>query len=40
MALDLVGNLLVLSAIAGDITGTRWNGFRFFGLRETPRNNQ
>jgi len=23
-----------LSAIARDITGTRWNGYRFFGLRE------
>jgi hypothetical protein len=27
-----------LSAIARDITGTRWNGYRFFGLRETKRN--
>jgi len=23
-----------LSAIARDITGTRWNGYRFFGLRD------
>jgi len=23
-----------LSAVARDITGTRWNGYRFFGLRE------
>ena len=23
-----------LSAIARDITGTRWNGYRYFGLRE------
>ncbi|GHV50529.1 hypothetical protein FACS1894168_1770 [Deltaproteobacteria bacterium] len=23
-----------LSAIAGEITGTRWNGFQFFGLKE------
>jgi hypothetical protein len=29
-----------LSAIARDITGTRWNGYRFFGLREVHRNNQ
>ena len=29
-----------LSAIARDITGTRWNGYRFFGLREAPRQNQ
>jgi len=29
-----------LSAIARDITGTRWNGYRFFGLREAPRGNQ
>jgi len=27
-----------LSAIARDITGTRWNGYRFFGLREAKRN--
>ena len=27
-----------LSAIARDITGTRWNGYRFFGLRESRRN--
>jgi hypothetical protein len=27
-----------LSAIAGEITGTRWNGFAFFGLeKEAPR---
>ena len=27
-----------LSAIAGEITGTRWNGFLFFGLaKETKR---
>ena len=26
-----------LSAIARDITGTRWNGYRFFGLRENKR---
>ena len=29
-----------LSAIARDITGTRWNGYRFFGLREAPRHSQ
>jgi hypothetical protein len=23
-----------LSAIAGEVTGTRWNGFQFFGLKE------
>jgi hypothetical protein len=23
-----------LSAIAGEITGTRWNGFAFFGLEK------
>lgn len=28
-----------LSAIAREITGTRWNGYRFFGLRETQRQN-
>jgi hypothetical protein len=28
-----------LSAIAREITGTRWNGYRFFGLRETQRRN-
>lgn len=27
-----------LSAIARDITGTRWNGYRFFGLRELKRD--
>lgn len=26
-----------LSAIARDITGTQWNGYRFFGLRENKR---
>ena len=26
-----------LSAIAREITGTRWNGYRFFGLREIRR---
>ena len=26
-----------LSEIARAITGTRWNGLRFFGLRERPR---
>lgn len=26
-----------LSAIARSITGTRWNGYRFFGLRERKR---
>ena len=26
-----------LSAIARDITGTHWNGYRFFGLRENKR---
>ena len=26
-----------LSAIARAITGTRWNGYRFFGLRERKR---
>ena len=26
-----------LSAIARDITGTRWNGYRFFGLRDIRR---
>jgi hypothetical protein len=26
-----------LSAIARTITGTQWNGWRFFGIRETPR---
>ncbi len=26
-----------LSAIARAITGTRWNGWRFFGLREITR---
>ena len=26
-----------LSAIARGITGTRWNGYRFFGLRENKR---
>jgi hypothetical protein len=27
-----------LSSIARDITGTRWNGYRFFGLRDIKRN--
>jgi hypothetical protein len=27
------------SAIARAITGTRWNGYRFFGLRERKRGN-
>lgn len=26
-----------LSAVAREITGTRWNGYRFFGLREIKR---
>ena len=26
-----------LSAVARSITGTRWNGYRFFGLRERKR---
>ena len=26
-----------LSAVARDITGTQWNGYRFFGLRENKR---
>ena len=26
-----------LSAIAGEITGTRWNGFAFFGLEKEAR---
>jgi hypothetical protein len=26
-----------LSAIARAITGTRWNGWRFFGIREIKR---
>jgi hypothetical protein len=26
-----------LSAIARSVTGTRWNGYRFFGLRESRR---
>jgi hypothetical protein len=29
-----------LSAIARHITGTRWNGYRFFGLREVQRHKQ
>src|SRR4051794_32300808 len=29
-----------LSAIARHITGTRWNGYRFFGLREAPRHHR
>ena len=27
-----------LSAIAGEITGTRWNGFAFFGLDKGAQN--
>ena len=27
-----------LSAVARAITGTQWNGYRFFGLRETGRD--
>lgn len=27
-----------LSAIARDITGAQWNGYRFFGLRENKRD--
>lgn len=27
-----------LSAVARNITGTRWNGYRFFGLRDIKRN--
>jgi hypothetical protein len=26
-----------LSAVAREISGTRWNGYRFFGLRERKR---
>ena len=26
-----------LSAVARDITGTRWNGYRFFGLRDIKK---
>jgi hypothetical protein len=29
-----------LSAVARAITGTRWNGYRFFGLREARRDDQ
>ncbi len=29
-----------LSAIARTITGTRWNGWRFFGLREIAREDR
>jgi hypothetical protein len=29
-----------LSAIARHITGMRWNGYRFFGLREARRDNR
>lgn len=29
-----------LSAIARAITGTRWNGWRFFGIREIKRSNR
>ena len=29
-----------LSAVARAITGTNWNGFRFFGMREKKRDNR
>ncbi|TDR35002.1 hypothetical protein DES43_1111 [Aquamicrobium defluvii] len=29
-----------LSAVARAITGTQWNGYRFFGLRETRRDDR
>jgi hypothetical protein len=29
-----------LSAVAKAITGTNWNGFRFFGMREKKRENR
>jgi hypothetical protein len=29
-----------LSAVARAITGTQWNGYRFFGLREVRRDNR
>ncbi len=29
-----------LSAVAKAITGTQWNGYRFFGLRETRRDDR
>jgi hypothetical protein len=29
-----------LSAIARGITGTQWNGWRFFGIREISRGEQ
>jgi len=29
-----------LSAIAKEITGTKWNGFAFFGLQKEPRHGQ
>ena len=29
-----------LSAVAKAITGTQWNGYRFFGLREARRNDR
>jgi len=29
-----------LSAIARAITGTRWNGWRFFGIREIKRSDR
>jgi hypothetical protein len=29
-----------LSAVAREITGTRWNGYRFFGLRERKREGE
>jgi len=28
-----------LSAIASEVTGTRWNGFAFFGLTGTQKEN-
>ena len=31
------GKFKSLSAVAREITGTRWNGYRFFGLRERKR---
>jgi hypothetical protein len=29
-----------LSAVARTITGTQWNGYRFFGLREARRDDR
>jgi len=34
------GRFASLSAIAGEITGTRWNGFAFFGLEKEARRAQ